>query len=119
MPLLFNDEQIREITGQVLEAPDLIARAIEEREAVIKKQQDYKDLDDAQAVYTGYYNNIITKYHAELAVLSGTQRTNPNDALIDPAAQLAEGNVYLPRGEPVWKPFQPILHQYRLIHNTF
>lgn len=109
-PLNFNDEQIREITGQVLEAPDLIARANEEKAAVLKKQQDYKDLDDAQAVYTGYYNNIITKYHAELAVLSGTQRTNPNDALIDPAAQLAEGNVYLPRGEPVWKPFQPKLN---------
>ena len=109
-PLNFNEEQIRELTGQVLEAPDLIARAIEEKEAVVKKQQDFKDLDDAQAVYTDYYSNIITRYHTELAVLSGTQRTNPNDALIDPAAQLAPGNIYLPRGEPVWKPFQPKLN---------
>lgn len=107
MPLLFNDEQIRELTGQVLQAPDLIARAIEEKEAVVKKQQDFKDLDDAQSVYTGYYDNIITQYHNELAILSGTQRTNPDNSLIDPAGQLAAGNVYLPRGEPVWKPFQP------------
>lgn len=107
MPLTFSDEQIREITGQVLETPALIERALQQKADVVKKKQDYKDLDDAQNVYTVYYSNIIKRYHAELKYLSGTQRTDPDDSLIDPSGQLAAGNAYCPRGEPAWKPFQP------------
>lgn len=111
MPITFTDEQIREITGRILEAPTAIEELRRQKEELLKTQQDFLDLDEGNAVYTDFFRNVIVQYHTELKYLNGEERTAPVTADIDPAGQLASGNVYFPES-PIWTKFPPKIQDY-------
>lgn len=96
MPLVFTDPQIKELTGQLLATPDKIAQAEKVKTDNVKLKQDFKDLDDTNAVFTNFYHNIISQYHTELKLINGTQKTDPVIANIDAAAQFQPGNPHYP-----------------------
>lgn len=106
MALLFTDQQIQEATGQVLAAPAKIKNLQDSRLKLVKVKQDYKSLDEANAVYTNNYFNIIQQYHNEYKCLTGAQKTDVSISSIDAAGQLSPGNVYFPIS-PIWTKMQP------------
>ena len=106
MALVFTDEQIREATGQALDAAVQIELYKNQKQVAIKLKQDFKDLDDANAVYTSFYNDVALRYHTELQYLNGLTRSLSSTAAIDAGGQLAPGNIYFPTS-PVWMFFQP------------
>jgi hypothetical protein len=105
MPLLFTDEQVKELTGQLLATPDKLAAAEKVKTDNVKLKQDFKDLDDTNAVFTDYYRNIIAQYHTELKYLNGTLKTDPITANIEAAATFQPGNAHYPGA--TWSNYVP------------
>ena len=106
MALDFTDEQIRELTGRVLASPALIAAAIADKAKAVQLKQDWKDLDDANEVFTDNFQNIIDRYHQELKHLNGQLRVNYDLNEIQNAGKLSSGNLHFPL-TPIWINFEP------------
>lgn len=106
MSLTFTDPQLKELTGQALGAPALVASLISSKAKAIQKKADYLFLDNANEVYTNYYANLMTQYHAELKYLNGQDRANYSIPEIANAGKLAGGNIHFP-DSPIWIYFQP------------
>jgi hypothetical protein len=94
MAIIFTDAQLRELTGQLINADDKIAGIQKAGEAANKLKQDYKDLDDQEKIYFDNWVNIIDQFHTELKLLNSSQRTLYNSANVDPSARLSPGNVH-------------------------
>lgn len=109
MAFNFTDEQIRELTGQVLAAPQKIADLNNNKTKAIQLKNDYLDLDNANKVYTDGYLAFVSSYHTELKYLNGEDRTLYDTANIDPAGRLTDGNIHFP-SSPVWVNMQPKKH---------
>ena len=107
MGLVFTNEQVRELTGQILAAPAKIAKLIDEKNKSITQKGELKELDDLNAVYTNNIVNIITKYHDELKYLTGDQRTTYDPINIDTTAKTVSGSIHRPS---TWTKFQPQVH---------
>ena len=76
--MTFTDNQIKEITGQILATPGQIDE-LNNNIAVLKKvKQDYKDLDDTKIVYQQNIATIISKYNEELKYLNGNLYSGPS-----------------------------------------
>ena len=105
MALNFTDEQIKELSGQVLVGPDIIKQAEDTVANTEQVKQDFLDLDGQNAVFTDDMLNIIDQFHKELKELSGNVRTLYNEANIDPAARLDPTNLHFP--QPDWLFFYP------------
>jgi len=106
MALNFTNDQIKELTGQVLAAPDTIASLNNDKAAAVARKNDFLFLDQANEVYTDHFHNLMVQYHAELQYLNGQIRTNYNLADIDSSGRLAPGNPHFPFS-PVWAQFPP------------
>ena len=106
MALLFTDDQIKELTGQVLAAPDIIASLNNDKANAVNKQNDYLFLDQANTVYTDHFLNLMVRYHEELQYLNAQIRTNYNVADIDSSGRLSPGNPHFPFS-PIWANFPP------------
>lgn len=110
MALEFTDKQIKELTGQILAGPAKVKNAEKVKEQAIKNREDFKILDDQNAIYTDHYQtSVINKYHDEIKYLVGETRTNYDLANIDPAGQLADGTVHFPLENPRWSEYEPLI----------
>ena len=107
--LSFTDSQIKETTGQILAAPQKLAIQDTTKQQANDSKAGYKDLDDANKVYTTQDISIISDYHTEYKNLTGTQKTNPSETTIVAGGRLDQGNAYFPdtTNPPVWVNFQP------------
>ena len=94
MALVFTDAQLRELTGQLINADEKIAGIQKSGEAAGNLKQDYKDLDDQEKIYFDNWLSIIDKFHAELKLLNSSQRTLYDDSNVDSSARLSPGNVH-------------------------
>lgn len=108
MPLMFSDEQIREATGQALDAPRQVEDLRAQKEKAIQIKQDFKELDETHNIYTNFYADNISKYHGEVRSLNGVLYTDPLTATIDAGGRLSPGNIYFP-SSPIWVNMPPKL----------
>lgn len=108
MALNFTDDQLRELTGKVLAAPDIIASLVQDKGKAIDKKNGYLDVDNANKVYTDNFDAIIDAYNNEIKYLDGLTRADYSPALIEAAGKLAPGNVHFPES-PIWVNFPPKL----------
>ena len=108
MALVFTDQQIKDLTQFVVDAPATIVSFNNDKANLIAQKAKYLGEDDGNAVYTNNWLNIINQYHEEERYLTGVQRTNYNSADIDPAGRLAPGNIHFVTSPP-WPNFQPKL----------
>lgn len=106
MSLVFTNDQIKELTGQVLAAPQKIADLVTNKAKATQLKQDFKDLDDGHAIFTNNTINIINQYHTELKYLNGQARTTYASSSIDPAGRLSPGNIHFSL-DPIWAAFPP------------
>ena len=105
MALDFTDDQIKELSGQVLQGPDLVAEANKQVALIIQQKQDFKDLDEQNTVFTDNMINILDQFHKELKELDGTVKTLYDEANIELAAQLDPSNLHYPAN--TWQFFYP------------
>jgi len=105
MALNFTDEQIKELSGQVLQGPDIIAQADKQIAQVNEQKQDFLELDEQNTVFTDHMINIVDQFHKELKELDGTVKTLYDEVNIDPAARLDPANLHFP--QPDWVYFYP------------
>lgn len=105
MALNFTDDQLKELSGQVLQGPDVIKQAEDTVAKVQQIKQDFLDLDIQNKVFTDDMLNIIDQFHKELKELSGTVKTLYNEANIELAAKLDPSNPHFP--QPDWLFFYP------------
>lgn len=106
MALIFTDQQIKDLTQSVADAPVLIAQAQAQAVAAVVNKQKKLDTDNQNAVYSGNWINIIAQYHAEMKYLNGVQRSDYNPADIEPAGRLTDPNIHFITS-PIWIKFQP------------
>lgn len=104
MALNFTNEQIKELSGQVLQGPDIIQQANDQLADAEQTKQDFKDLDDQNKVFTDNMINIIDQFHKELEKLDGTVKTLYDESNIDDSARLISGNLHFPGN---WQYFYP------------
>lgn len=104
MALNFTDEQIKELSGQVLQGPDIIEEANEQVANAEQTKQDFKELDEQNKVFTDNMINIIDQFHKELKEIDGTVKTLYDESNIDESARLVQGNAHYPDG---WQYFYP------------
>lgn len=109
MALVFTDQQIKDLTALVIEAPTTIASLTNDKANIIAQKAKYLADDDGNAVYTGNWKGIIDAYHDELKYLDGLTRTPYDLNAIDPAARLIDGNIHFITS-PIWINFQPKVH---------
>lgn len=108
MALSFTSEQIKSISDEYLSISSDIAKAQADKAAMIVQKNDMKKEDDKNKVFYDNYKNIVSLYHSELALCVGKKRTNYSDSNIDPAAQLAPGNIHFPND---YRGFSPKYHE--------
>lgn len=102
----FTDEQTREITGKIVQAPTMIAELQAQAKNAEEKKIAFQKNDTQEAVYTDEYIANINHFHNELKYLNGSQRTVYDTALIDPAARQEPSSPHWPSG---YKGFIPAL----------
>ncbi len=105
MAIVFTDPQLRELTGQLINADDKIAGIQASGQAASNNKQDFQDLDNQEKVYFDNWLNIIDQFHIELKLLNASQRTLYDQAFVDPAARLSPGNVHFSS----WAGYKPKL----------
>jgi len=110
MALTFTNDQIKELTQKILDAPTTIASLEADKANLIAQKAQYLATDNTNAVYTNNWLNIISQYHTELKNLNGVSKTNYDTANIQSSGQLADGNIHFPMAAPVWVNFQPKKH---------
>ncbi|NBW99550.1 hypothetical protein EBR03_08265, partial [bacterium] len=110
MALTFTNDQIKELTQKILDAPTTLASLQADKANLIAQKDQYLATDNTNAVYTNNWLNIINQYHAELKNLNGVTRTDYDPANIQSSGQLADGNIHFPMTMPVWVNFQPKKH---------
>lgn len=104
MALVFTDNQLRELTGQVANS-DATIKALNEQKVLLQKNKnDYKDLDDQEKVFTEHWINIINKFHNELKYINSTQKTSYQQSAVDSSAKLETTSLHFPTGYPNFKP---------------
>lgn len=109
MALIFTDQQIKDLTQLVINAPLTIASLTNDKANIIIQKAKYLADDDGNAVYTQNWSGIINAYHDELKYLNGIQRTSYDLNSVDPAAKLIDGNIHFITS-PIWVNFQPKTH---------
>jgi hypothetical protein len=92
----FTDNQIQEITGQILATPEQISNLESNKAELVKIKQDYKDLDDANIVYQNFYTGNISAYQQELKHLNGVLGTMPNPSIITASTVSTWYPLYFP-----------------------
>lgn len=110
MALTFTNDQVKELTQRIVDAPATIASLEADRANLIAQKQKYLETDNTNAVYTNNWLNIINQYHSELKNLNGSERTDYDPNNIQSSGQLADGNIHFPMTMPVWVNFQPKKH---------
>lgn len=108
MALIFTDQQVKDLTQSVLDAPTLIQQANDQAAAAVANKAKKLDQDNQNAVYSTNWINIIAQYHAEMKYLNGVQRTDYNAANIGPAGMLTDPNIHFITS-PIWTKFQPMV----------
>ncbi len=104
MALVFTDNQLRELTGQIANSKVKIDGLNEEKASIAQIKEDYKSLDEQEKVFTNHWINSISRFHNELKLLNGTQRTTYIESAVDPSAKLEPTSLHFPTGYVNFKP---------------
>lgn len=87
MAISFTDEQLRELSGQIVNSDTTVAAYNGQAEKAAKIKADYLSNDEQEAVYTNEFHGITGYFHTELKLLNSEQRTQYDLGQIDPAAR--------------------------------
>lgn len=104
MALVFTDNQLRELTGQIANSKAKLDGLNEEKANIAKIKDDYKSLDEQEKVFTDHWINSIQRFHNELKLLNGTQKTTYSGSSVDPSAKLEVNSLHFPTGYVNFKP---------------
>jgi hypothetical protein len=106
MSLNFTDDQLKDLSRQILEIPTQILLEEANKAKAEEGQQVALDNDGINKVFFDNFNNIVNQYHAESAEIdSVTFTAYVEQTLIDSAQQLP-GNLHFPSAPP-WVNFTP------------
>lgn len=87
MAITFTDEQLRELSGQIVNSDTTVAAFNGQAEKAQKIKDDYLSNDEQESVYTTEFHSIVDKFHTELKLLNAEQRSIYDLGQIDPAAR--------------------------------
>lgn len=105
MALTFTDNQIRELTGQVINSDLKIADLQQEKTKIAKIKSDYLSLDNQEKVFTDHWMSCIAKFHAELKHINSTDKTNyVGQSVVESSAKLEPTSLHFPTGYLNFKP---------------
>jgi hypothetical protein len=104
--LIFTDAQVQILSQDMYDYPTNLASLNDDLAAITAAQGNWLDRDNANAVYTSNFIDILGAYHDELKYISGNERTDYDLADIDPAGRLAPNNIHFP-SSPMWIWFEP------------
>lgn len=108
MGLVFDDAQLRSISGEVLAIPVLIVSLNQQLTQAQNGKTEVQKKDNGNKAFSDFFRNTINSYHAELKHLNGTQKTDYLDATLDNSAKQAAGNLHYPTS-PIWTVMDPKL----------
>lgn len=106
MPLVFDADDRKTISGQLLQLPILVESA-EDTAATLGDIEAQLLIDDSDIkLFYDFYNNNVNRYQDERRWLNGTTSTPVLEAQIQTAAEKIDGNLYFPED---WRHFNPFL----------
>lgn len=104
MALVFNDEQIKNLSKDYLGIDSEIENTQQSLLATDIEKQNNQKKDETNIVFQDNFYNIIHQYHFELSNLNGFLRSDYDKSLMIPSARQDSGNVHFPEGWPNMQP---------------
>lgn len=108
MALIFTIDQIKNISKDIILLPDVITNAdnsfVQQRNGVLVAKDSLMKTDSDQSVYSDFWIDTITRYHAELKLLNASVRTAYSNSTL-----VGSGNkngAHFP-SNPIWDKFTP------------
>lgn len=109
MGLVFSDDQLRSVSGEVLAIPALLLSLADQKAKAIQGKADTQAKDNGNHAFFDFFRTTISQYHEELKNKDGNSRTNYLFQTLDDGAAQRPGNLHYPTS-PIWAQMKPKLH---------
>ena len=106
MGLSIPDNELRTISGEVLDIPNQITNLNNQLVTINVAKDDTEDKDDGNKVFFDFFLAAIISYHAEKQHINSIVHTDYSETTLIDSAQQKPGNLHYPES-PIWVNLSP------------